>query len=122
MTRPSRNICLMTDTDRLPFIYRAECDCVGDHGTTLFLEVDEDGTLSLMLYADLDYSEYWCRGWWETLWRRIRTAWGILVHGRQDGISTEFIFAGEEGVRSYLAALEAGLAEATLRRIEEEAQ
>jgi len=107
MRQSSRNICRTTD-ENLPIIYRAQCDC-GECSNTLILEKERDLGLTLALYADVRYTEYWCRGWWATLWRRAQIALGILVHGYQEGLECEFIFAGEEAIRDYLAAIESGL-------------
>jgi len=109
----ARNICRLTD-NRLPLMWRAECDCASPEcGATLILEKEDGLDLTLSLYMDVDYAEYWCEGWWQRVWRRLRTAWGIVVHGRQEGLSGEFIFGDEEAIRDYLGAVEAGIREAT---------
>ena len=107
----SRNICQISD-DNGSILYRAICSCVGnDCGHILALEYDSGvGAVILTIYADIHYTEYFCQGWWQTLLRRLRTAWSIIVHARQDELCCEYVFGGKEHIRAYIQALEEGLA------------
>jgi len=105
----SKNICV-TDRFKGSIYYHAVCDC-GTHCHTVLLEHEDDlpSIITLSMYGEIHYSEWFCDSWYGKICRRIKHAWSILFHGYQKDLEGSFLFQGEESIRDYISALEEGI-------------
>ena len=108
----SQNICKVAEYDDCIF-YRTHCQCMNnDHAHTLELSFEDHGSglkeLNLIVYSDLSYYDFYDKKWYEKYWRRIKTAFSLLIGGHPQ-INDSFIFNGNKAVEDYIKALQEGL-------------
>lgn len=109
-------------------MYRVDCSCAGsDHSHTLAVETDDDGLITVEIFADAT-TDYWTNkienpnynaaiGFLNSLIRKTKATWGIWTKGQLKYES--YIILNEQRALNYAEALKKAVDDAKQRRQEE---